>query len=391
MPRSVRSRIETRSARLRLPGRKDPYWQKIERGLSVGYHRPMRGGTGAWWGRKWLGDSYRVEALAQADDHQDANGQILDWAGAQAAVRAWAGRIGHGGPYTVADAVRAYITDLRARKGDKAAREAEGRLRKYLLPGLGHKQLADVTAGDVRDWLNSMVTCNASDDEVRRSRDSANRVLGMAKAAFNLAFNSGLVADDRPWRRVKAFRGVGEARKVLLSDDDLQLLVDACPPGLRELVMIGALTGARLGELTARRVRDLDLAAGTLAVDGKTGPRELPLSPAALALLRQMVRGKRADAWLFPTATGGRWTGGLHTRPFKAAVERAGIDPATVFYSLRHTWISRALLAGAPTRLVAEMAGTSVVMIERSYAKFLATDRHKYAALAAPQLRIANV
>ena len=66
----------------------------------------------------------------------------------------------------------------------------------------------------------------------------------MVKAAFNLAFNTGRVGDDRAWRRVKAFKGVGEARKVILSDAELQRLVDACEPGLRELVLIGAWTGS---------------------------------------------------------------------------------------------------------------------------------------------------
>jgi hypothetical protein len=57
-------------------------------------------------------------------------------------------------------------------------------------------------------------------------------VLAVFKAALNLAFNDGLVADDRAWRRVQAFKDVGEARKVLLSDSDIQKLVDVCPPGL---------------------------------------------------------------------------------------------------------------------------------------------------------------
>ena len=61
--------------------------------------------------------------------------------------------------------------------------------------------------------------------------DSANRVLAVFKAALNLAFQDGLVADDRAWRRVQAFKGVGEARKVILSDEEISKLIDACPRG----------------------------------------------------------------------------------------------------------------------------------------------------------------
>ena len=111
---------------------------------------------------------------------------------------------------------------------------------------------------------------------MRRSRDSANRVLTMAKAAFNLAFNTGGVTDDRAWRVVKPFRDVGEARKVILSEAEIQRLMDACDADLRELVIAGALTGARLGELTAAKVRDFDAAAAILTVNGKTGAGDPP-------------------------------------------------------------------------------------------------------------------
>jgi integrase len=389
MARSVRAKIETRSARLRLPGRKEPYWQKLERGLSVGYHRPINGGAGTWWGRVLVEGRYKIEALATADDHEDADGEcVLNWSQAQAAVRAWAAKQTVAGPLTVERAVLDYVADLQARKGDKAGREVEGRLRKHLLPMLGERRLADLSTAELTAWRNGMVDLNGDEDEIRRSRDSANRVLTMAKAAFNIAFTGGRIGDDRAWRRVKAFKGVGEARKIILGEVQLQLLVDACPPGLRELVLIGALTGCRLGELTARRVGDFDAASSMLRLIGKTGSRDIHLPPQAAVLLRQLASGKRPDDWLFTTAIGGRWTSSLHARRFAAAVVRAGLDTATVFYSLRHSWISRALAAGVPVKAVADAAGTSIQMLQRYYAKFIPSDQARYANMAAPQLRI---
>jgi integrase len=77
----------------------------------------------------------------------------------------------------------------------------------------------------------------------------------------------------------------------------------------------------------------------------------------------------------------------LHTRPFAAAVDRAGLDPATVFYSLRHSWISRAL-ATVPPQAVADHCGTSIAMLQRYYAKHFPGDQQRYAAMAAPALEI---
>ena len=90
------------------------------------------------------------------------------------------------------------------------------------------------------------------------ARDTAKRVVKILRAALNRAFNNDRVADDRAWRRLEPFKGVDVARKVMLDPLEIQLLVNACGPGLRELVAAGALTGARLGELTGARVREFD-------------------------------------------------------------------------------------------------------------------------------------
>ena len=280
MAQSVRAPVEARARRLRLEGRKRPYWVTVEKGLAVGYHRPVGGGAGNWWVRAAVpgkaGYPYKEAALALADDHAEADGKkTLDWRQAQAAARAWAAKQTGDGPLTIAKACETYLDYLRERKSDRAAKDAGGKVKKHILPVLGAKLVSELTSDEVRRWHGGMVRGELPDAR-RQSRDSANRVLTILKAALNLAFRDGLAADDRPWRRVSTFKGVGEARKVILSPDELQRLLDACPKGLRELVAAGALTGARLGELTAAQVRDLDASAGTLRVNGKTGSREDP-------------------------------------------------------------------------------------------------------------------
>ena len=77
-----------------------------------------------------------------------------------------------------------------------------------------------------------------------------------------------------------------------------------------------------------------------------------------------------------------------HKRPFEAAVKKTGLDQGTCFYSLRHSYISRALKMGVPTQAVAAQCGTSAAMIERHYAKFIRSDLARYAQEAAPVLKI---
>ena len=328
--------------------------------------------------------------LGLADDHQDADGQrVLSWPQAQAAAQAWAKQQTGKEPLTVAKACANYVADLRARKGEKAARGVAGRIAKHVSPALGAKLVNKLTTGELRSWHQGMVRGQDESEERRRqSRDSANRVLAILKAVLNLTFRDELVTDDRAWRRVRPFRGVAAARKVILSPADLQKLVDVCEPGLRELVTAGALVGARLGELTSAQVRDLDVEAKTLTLSGKTGPREIHLNESMLALCRQMANGKRPDDRLFTTAGGVAWTESLHKRPFKEAVELSGVDPNATFYALRHAYISNALVAGVPAKAVADHCGTSLPMIERNYAKFIPEDRKRYADIGAPKLRI---
>jgi hypothetical protein len=51
MARTVRdANLETRTARLRLPIRTEPYWRGLEKGFALGYRRRGRGGT--WLARR---------------------------------------------------------------------------------------------------------------------------------------------------------------------------------------------------------------------------------------------------------------------------------------------------------------------------------------------------
>jgi len=60
-----------------------------------------------------------------------------------------------------------------------------------------------------------------------------------------------------------------------------------------------------------------------------------------------------------------------HHRPFALIVERLGLSTEVTTYALRHTSITRALLAGVPIRVVAANHDTSVAMIEKTYARFI--------------------
>jgi integrase len=173
---------------------------------------------------------------------------------------------------------------------------------------------------------------------------------------------------------------------VILSEAEQQRLLNACGPGLRELVAMGAWTGARWGELANARIRDFDPEQETLELDGKTGHRTIHLPPQAVSLLQRLTAARSSEEFLLTPAGGTHWTENLHRRPFCAAAAEVGLPDGTVYYSLRHSYISGALKHLVPVKALADHCGTSITMIARHYAKFIDVDKSRYAEVAAPRL-----
>src|SRR5204863_9814151 len=90
MARTVRdTNLETRTARLRVPIRSEPFWRGLEKGFALGYRRRARGGT--WLARRRdAGGGYTEHRIGTTDDFQDADGvAVRDYGQAQKAARAW--------------------------------------------------------------------------------------------------------------------------------------------------------------------------------------------------------------------------------------------------------------------------------------------------------------
>jgi hypothetical protein len=88
-----------------------------------------------------------------------------------------------------------------------------------------------------------------------------------------------------------------------------------------------------------------------------------------------MQKNKLPEALLLCRSDGFAWGKSHQQRPMKEAVQAAKLPAETVFYSLRHYHISKALLVGVPAQVIAENCGTSIRMLEKHYGKFMKADR----------------
>jgi hypothetical protein len=115
--------IETKTARLKLPAAKRPYFRQVAPSLSLGYRRTVKG-AGRWVVRRADGKGGNTVLNLMttkapfrpvvADDIDPANGfDVMDFGQAQAAA---GGPSRSGASFTVADAV-AYYLKTRAAEG----------------------------------------------------------------------------------------------------------------------------------------------------------------------------------------------------------------------------------------------------------------------------------
>lgn len=396
MARTVRNpKIDTRSARAKLPKRREPYWTVISAGHALGYRHGAKGGT---WIAKFRGEDGKrhIEALGAADDASDANGlDVFSFAQAQQRARAWfegKAREEAGDfmpldrPYTVADALADYRADYQ-RRGGKAGYRLDASAAAWITPELGSVPLAKLTKARIVGWHQKVAETPArlrtkpgaaqkyretdtGAEAVRRRRSTANRVLTILKATLNHAHREGRCASDDAWRTVRAFREADAARLRYLSDDEARRLINACPVDFRALVTAALLTGCRYGELTAMTVEDFNSDAGTVRVrTSKSGkPRHVVLTEEGRDFMAGIAAGKLGSAHLFLSANGKPWAKSEQQRPLAAACVAARIEPAVNFHGLRHTYASRLAMRGVPLAVIAAQLGHSDTrMVEKHY------------------------
>ena len=364
--------------------------------------------------RWYVGDGdYKLETIGLADDVADADGvAVLDFKQAQIlirqrhvqAVRAAQGLPARDGPYTVGTCVEEYLAFLEANR--KSAKDARWRAAALILPKLGNIACADLTAPGLRKWLADTAAAAPrlrtrkgngqqyrdidKDDEEqrRRRRATANRVLTILKAALNRAWREGKIRSDDAWRRVEPFEEADAPRVRYLSIDECRRLIDAAEGAFRDLVQAALLTGCRFGELASLQVRDFNPDAGTLHIrTSKTGRgRHVVLHDEGVELFTRLSDGRRGVELMLRKVDGDRWGKSNQTRPMAEACAAAGIEPPATFHSLRHTYASHSVMAGAPLLVVAKNLGhADTRMVEKHYGHLSASYVADAIRAAAPR------
>jgi integron integrase len=292
---------------------------------------------------------------------------------------------------------------LRERRYSRRTEEAYVHwIRRFIIDN-GRRHPKDLGEPDVRRYLSALAV------EQKVAASTQNQAL----AALTFLYDRVL---EQPLERID---GIAPARRsghvpIVLSDTEIRAILRALadPVRLCALLMYGS--GLRLMECLRLRVKDIDFERREIVVRGGKGgkDRRTPLAEACVAPLREHLRGSFAEyhrdrrhdirttglsealqrkypaadrEWIWRYVFCARRTlvdeqrvrrrHHLHDttvqRAFREAVMRTGIPKRVTCHSLRHSFATHLLEAGADIRTVQELLGHSDVRTTMIYTHVL--------------------
>jgi integrase/recombinase XerC len=169
------------------------------------------------------------------------------------------------------------------------------------------------------------------------------------------------VTGPRPQRKLASF----------LPIDETQALLDGLGGTLRNRAILELLyaSGLRVAELASLDVADVDRAGGTLRMVGKgSKERIVPYGEAAArALETYLVARGAVSGPLFTNARGGRLSPRSIQTIVRHSARQNGIARRVTPHTLRHTFATHLLDAGADLRLIQELLGHSRLSTTQRY------------------------
>ncbi|MDE0713584.1 MAG: tyrosine-type recombinase/integrase [Gammaproteobacteria bacterium] len=274
---------------------------------------------------------------------------------------------------TVADLTERYLREYVAVFTKKTTGQNYRQiLKKNILPELGNLKVSAVEKDDILSFQYGL----------RDTPTTANRALDILKKMFGLAELWEMIpSGGSPCMSVRRYRRDAEPERFLTSAElaSLGRTLDIAPAeGLATFhataaIRLLVLTGCRRNEILELHWEDVDFDAGEFRLrDSKSGPRMVPMPPAAAEVFLELKRalgtedmktpkGKktrsrfRNSPWVFP---GVRTNS--HMVNLKASWQRirahAGLEDVRL-HDLRHTYASRGLSLGEGLPMIGRLLG----------------------------------
>lgn len=386
-------RLDKVDARNKLPARRDPYWQRLAAGQYLGFRKMDGASPGTWIARSRNAETGKqTHRPLGAFDHLAASARFD---AARKEAEAWFKHLGQGGSaevVTVKVACGRYAEHIVQKKGAKQSDELKARYRRRVdTDPIANIELAKVTREHVKAWRRRLqetpVIVGKGKSAVSRERSASatNRDMTALRAALNHAHDEGWATSDFAWAAVlKPIENADKRRDVYLDIEQRRALIKHAVSDIAAFLRGLSMLPLRPGALAALTVANFDKRLGVLTIgkDKHGNDRKIGLPDAAATFFAAQSENKPPAAPLLSRADGGAWNKDAWKYPIKDAARAAGLPEATTAYALRHSVITDLVkLQRLDLLTVAQLAGTSVVMIEKHYGHLLRD--HATQALAA--------
>jgi integrase len=271
-----------------------------------------------------------------------------------------------------------------ARRRKRSWREDERRIRKSLLPALGHRPVREIQRADVRLLLEAIAG--------RGAEIEANRTLALVRKVFNWGISMDL-AERNPCALLP--RPAPERRRSnVLKPAEIRALFRVLEEETREAshaLRLMLLTAQRGGEVVAMRWADVEIQERCWTIPAESAKNGLshrvPLSDSALAILEERPARTRNTPWVFPSPRRlDRWSG------LQKAIQRVRRRAEIEFrgHDLRRTAASAMASMGVPRLVIARVLNHAESGVTAVYDRY-SYDREKRDALEAWERRLGEI
>lgn len=286
---------------------------------------------------------------------------------------------------TVSDACKEYVLWLEAEGRSVTSTDTNNRFdRTIYSDAIGKIRLSKLTQEDIENWRGRIERGELAILQPKKGRSpnakplskaSVNRMRTALVAALNRAVSRRKISPDRAleWNNVKPHKKADGRRDLYLDRQQRQALLSHSDADLHSILACVALTGCRPGDPAEMRRKDYDGRHGTAKFRTKNHERIVPLSQAAIDLFDALANGKQPDDLLF-TNSGKKWQHYDWSTRVRKSAEAACLPSGVVMYTLRHCWITDAIVAGMDLLTVARLAGTSLSMIQKHYGHLVSNN-----------------
>jgi integrase len=253
-----------------------------------------------------------------------------------------------------------FITWCKPRRSPETVKLYKERIESFL-EHAGNITIEALTPLHLDQWVDSHP--NWADGTKRNSMAPVQRCLNWAVKKGKIKF-SPIALIDKP--------SAGQRDLLITPEIHQQLLSKVRDAPFRELLTISWETGARPQESLVVEAHHVDLENGTWTFPikeskGKKRSRVIWLNDIALEMTKALVK-KHPSGPLLRNRSGNPWTPWSVNNRFCRLQKKLGVKYCLYLY--RHAWVSRKLIAGVDSHVVAKLAGhVSTQMIDRVYSK----------------------